>query len=225
LIRKSGRDKVLGLGYEKILLLNQRKKQILSFAGNRKKLDELPTRSQPRIKSFVSVSFSPKSFEVKRVTVNDIDSFKLVGKVKGSRTTSASLIAESKFKNGMKSIIGERGKFQDWGGEKNDLFTTRLLMKGKHLAAAFAFKGKGTNVIRLTPRHMGKNGDQIQRLFQSQADVFLIQYGKEIDESIIQQMYSFAVAISASQNRKIFYGIIDGADTTRLLHAYKKHFI
>ena len=55
------------------------------------------------------------------------------------------------------------------------LSSTRLRIEGERRAAAFAFKGPG-KTGRLTPRKMGKNGDQIQRLSKCPAEVFLIQY-------------------------------------------------
>jgi hypothetical protein len=44
---------------------------------------------------------------------------------------------------------------------------------------------------------MGKNADQIQRLFIEDADVFLQQYGGQIANSVIQQMATYAQAKSA----------------------------
>ena len=76
--------------------------------------------------------------------------------------------------------IGETGSFTDWGGERNDLFTSKIHLKGKRRAVAFAFKGPGTSGA-LTPRKLGKNGDQIQRLFLSPAEVFVIQYHGQIE--------------------------------------------
>ena len=62
---------------------------------------------------------------------------------------------------------------------------------------------------------MGKNGDQIQRLFDSPADVFFVQYEGEIKESIIKQMEAFA-RIKLVLSSEILYGTIDEADTRRL---------
>ena len=44
----------------------------------------------------------------------------------------------------------------------------------------------------LVPGMMGKNGDQIQRLFNSSADVFFVQYEGEIAESVVEQMEKLA---------------------------------
>jgi hypothetical protein len=79
---------------------------------------------------------------------------------------------------------------------------------------------KGT----LTPGKLGKNGDQIQRLFESPADVFFVQYHGQIDESVVHQMKKMAIANSVMEDKQIWYGVIDGDDTNRLLAAYPKQF-
>ena len=103
-------------------------------------------------------------------------------------------------------------------GEKNDLFTKKLKLDGKRKAAAFAFKGKGTKGT-LTPKMMGKNGDQIARLIGSAAEVFFVVYHGKIDESITEQLQAFSVAKSMS-GTPVYYGTIDGNDLNRLIQAY-----
>ena len=76
----------------------------------------------------------------------------------------------------------------------------------------------------LTPRKMGRNGDQIQRLFRAPADVFIVQYWNQIDETVSEQMRQFALAKSASDGRRIYFGVIDGWDTSRLVQAYPESF-
>ena len=71
---------------------------------------------------------------------------------------------------------------------------------------------------------MGTNGDQIQRLFRAPAEVFLVQYWNTIDESVIEQMKICAIGKSFSEGRKIYFGIIDGRDTARLMLAYPEFF-
>jgi hypothetical protein len=96
-------------------------------------------------------------------------------------------------------------------------------MAGKRYPAAFAFKGPG-KTGKLVPGKMGKNGDQIQRLFMGTAEVCFVQYWQDIDESVVDQMSAFAVAKSVATGKKIFFGIIDGVDSYRLLKAYPKSF-
>ena len=71
---------------------------------------------------------------------------------------------------------------------------------------------------------MGKNGDQIQRLFRCPADVFIVQYWREIDDSVQEQMIQFAQLRSYFENRTIWYGIIDGDDSNKLMLAYPARF-
>src|SRR6185312_1730126 len=92
-------------------------------------------------------------------------------------------MGEAKFKGGIASILGERDSFSDWGGESRDLSSTRVWIGGRRRVAAFAFKGPGMTG-RLTPGKMGKNGDQIQRLFGAPAEVFLVQYGGRVLQSV-----------------------------------------
>lgn len=70
---------------------------------------------------------------------------------------------------------------------------------------------------------MGHNGDQIQRLFTSPAQVFFVQYEGEIKESIVHQMSQLAFAKAATE-QEVYYGVIDAQDTRRLRLAYPKAF-
>jgi hypothetical protein len=108
------------------------------------------------------------------------------------------------------------------GGESNDIFSTRLKVKGRLRRAAFALKGPA-KTGSLVPGKMGKNGDQIQRLYDSPADVFFVQYEGEIAESVIGLMQNLALA-KAVLRGQVFYGVIDKVDTRRLRFAYPKAF-
>jgi hypothetical protein len=107
--------------------------------------------------------------------------------------------------------------------ETDDLFSSRIWIRGKRMAVAFGLKGKGTKG-KLTPKKMGKHGDQIQRLFRSPADVFIVQYWNEVDSSIYELMKPLAHYKSFAEGRPIYYGVIDGADSQRLIKAYGKFF-
>lgn len=106
-------------------------------------------------------------------------------------------------------------RFQDWGGEPNDLYTTKVRFKGKRRPVAFAFKGPGTKGM-LTPKKLGKNGDQIQRLFLSPADIFLVQYHDQVGQAVYEQMKVFATVCSIREGKQIWYGVIDGDDSNRI---------
>jgi len=211
------------LAYEKDPFYTQNKKTIFRLAGNREALEKYPTKTNPRIGGTIQISvLLPKEMvDAKQITIDNIDSFAKAQ----SLTPNQNLlpIDEKKFKEGLQKILGEQGTFQDWGGESDDLFSTRLMMDRERKNVAFGLKGKGTTGI-LTPKKMGKRGDQVQRLFRAPADVFLVQYWGQIDESIIEQMKHFAIAKSVLEGRKIYYGVIDGQDTIRILMAYPECF-
>jgi len=217
-------EKVYGeTTYQKIDFYTHNKHKIISLAANKKKLDSFPTRVSPKASSSVfNISLPQKLVNVEEVTIDDIDSFKKVKTILSSSVKSKP-IYEKKFKLGLKKILGEEGKFTDWGGETDDMFTNRILLKGKRISTSFGLKGRGTKGT-LTPRKMGKNGDQIQRLFRSSASIFFVQYYSLIDPSIMEQLKQFAIAKSAIENRKIYYGIIEGIDTQRIIKAYPEKF-
>jgi hypothetical protein len=218
-IRKGG-----DTAYKKDSFYHCNKQKILALAGNKKKLEKFPTKTNPLRSTTVTVTLRlrPDSPPPIQVTVDEIDSFMRVRTVApcGNLPTS---VSENAFKHGVREILGEIGKFSDWGGERNDLFSTRIRIKGKRLAVAFAFKGPGTKGV-LVPGKLGKNGDQIQRLFETDADAYLIQYWREINESVLNQMYAMAVKNALHTRRRVYYGLIDGQDSNRLRLAYAKCF-
>jgi len=210
--------------YRKIPFFSHHKKEILRLAGNKAKLLAYPTKVNPRPGpsiTQITIRYPTKLFDVVQLTIDDIDSFSKIRLVKSG--VQLKPIDEKRFKEGIKKIIGEAGEFTDWGGEKNDLYTTRLRVKNKRVVTALAFKGRGEKGI-LKLSMMGKNGDQILRLFQSDADLFVVQYWGQIDQSIYEQMNSFAIQKSALNGKKIYYCVIDGFDTARILEAYKPFF-
>jgi len=216
---KVGRE----LAYEKDAFYSKNKDKVWRLAGNREALKRFPTKFNPRDEVSVTISVPKKMVKVKQLNIDDIDSFSEVRKVKLSLEVSETPVDEKEFKEGLKRIIGEKGIFQDWGGEPNDLFSTRVVLNGKRVSAAFGLKGKGTKGI-LVPKKMGTRGDQLQRLLATPADVFLVQYWGQIDQSVIDQMKKLAIAKSWSEGKVIYYGVIDGQDTQRITVAYQDCF-
>lgn len=204
----------------KIPFYSHHKNKILNFKGDKDKikkfLNDYKTTTSTKI-----IKIERKSYSTKLITINEIDSFK---KVKGIRKTKITTqYPEKTIKEGIQKIINQPGKFKDWGGEKNDLYSTNIQYNGKRFPVAFAFKGKATKG-KLTPKSLGKNGDQIQRLFESPAEIFIVMYQGEIDQSVIQQMETFATVKSISTGKKIYYGVIDKQDTDKIITAYKTKF-
>lgn len=210
--------------YEKDRFYSANKSTILQLVQNPVALARLPTRVRPKItvENVVTVRIPRPLIQVRYVTVADIDSFARVRMLHGEPGAYTE-IPEDRFKAGIARILGEGGRFHHWGGERNDLYTNRLRISGRRYASAFAFKGPGTRGV-LSPARMGKNGDQIQRLFSTPASVFIIQYWGQIAETVVEQMEELAKAKSAGDGRIIFYGVIDGDDSNLLLKAYPKAF-
>ena len=208
--------------YEKIDVFHAHKREILDYGAHPKKLAKLATKRKVAVTLPRAVTIPSSAAEVIRVTVDSIQSFAKVKKVKTDGYLPQSL-SEAQFKQGVQTIIGEPGEFKDWPGETSDLYTTRLKVNGKRVAAAFAFKGPGLKA-KLVVGNMGKNGDQLFRLFQEDADVFFVQHWREIDAALIRYARDVAIAKSATTGRRISYGVIDGYDSNRLYRAYPKLF-
>jgi hypothetical protein len=210
--------------YEKDVFIATNKNKILALAGNPKKLKEYPTKynqkSVGRGSGPVRVTVQGARVQITAVTCDDFDQFSRAKKIK-SATKKA--ISEKAFKAGILKLIGDKGAFQDWGGKKNDLYTTKLKFKGQRRPVAFALKGPGMQGT-LTPKKLGKNGDQIQRLFLSAAEIFIVQYHSQVYQSVIEQMVAFATMNSVRESKRIWYGVVDGDDTNRLMAAYPKVF-
>jgi len=204
------------VAYEKIAFYTQNKNSIISLVKQsiEGKISLKPNR-QTGLIEIIRISVSIKQGQAKKITVDDIDSF---SKIKQVPRGIYRRYPEEEIKSRLVKIIGEPGKFQDWGGETNDIYTTRLLFKGRRMAAAFALKGGGTRPP-LTPKKMGKNGDQIARMFKSPAEIFLVVFDAEIKESIMEELESRSEN-KAGKGKSIYYGIIDGDDLSRLFAAY-----
>lgn len=209
--------------YEMIDFYHTNKRRILNYAANPKKLAALPTKRKPAVTVTVRVNGrAARRPRVIELTVDDIDSFEAVKKVKPDGFISPS-ISEDKFKRGVQAIIGERTQWKDWGGELADLVSTRVRVKGSRIRAVFAFKGPGQRGA-LVPGKMGKNGDQVQRMFILDGRLFVVQYVGEVKPSIPQLMRSLAVDKSSATGETIYYAVIDGTDSDRLLRAYPSKF-
>lgn len=209
--------------YRKRSFLQAHKREVLRLAGNPKKLVQYPTKRNVGGKRPELIILQANGAEAEQITVDDISSFKKVKSV-ASDGYLPQAVSEKEFKEGIQIILGEPGQFTDWGGEKNDLLSTRFRLGKRRRTVAFAFKGPGKKGP-LTPGKMGKNGDQIQRLFQSSADVFLLQYWREIEESVLDQMRPLAMAKSLMDRKKVWFGIIDGIDSHRIYQAYHDKFV
>ena len=55
-------------------------------------------------------------------------------------------------------------------------------------------------------------------------DVFMIQYWAEIDDCVVEQLELFMRLKAFLEARTIWYGVIDGSDSARLIAAFPSKF-
>jgi hypothetical protein len=212
------------VSYRKDDTLSHYKKRILDLVDHPERRDLYPTKQEPRATRqsvTYKITVARSNPQPQEITVDDIDAFAAVrGVVSG--TVDLSKTREADIKGFLSRVLGEENEFTDWGGEKNDIYTSRLRFRGARRTAAFALKGRATQGT-LTPSKMGKNGDQVARLFASEAAVFLVAYHGKVDQSIHEQMRAFGIARAVTGNR-VYYCVIDGGDLSRLATAYAEDF-
>jgi hypothetical protein len=224
---EQGREMVRGrmqTVYRKLDFVETNKRKILRLAKNSTRLNSYHTKTNPAVhkSSQRIVIHVPFKSRFRFITVDEINQFKKVEAVRSVPTTlHPARLSEGRIKAGLRRILGATESQKDWGGESNDIFA-RVTIGGHSRRAAFALKGPGQTGT-LVPRKMGKNGDQIQRLFDSPADVFFVQYEGEIAQSIVSLMENLASA-KAILRGEVLFGIIDRNDTYRLRLAYPSAF-
>lgn len=216
--------------YEKIGFFQSHRDRVLRAAADAGKRAAIPTKRNPGTAGRVAGSMVTVRATVRiprtrnkatQVTIDDLDSFDAVRPV--PHGLDYVKMPETTFKNGVASVLGERGPLKDWGGEQRDLSSSHVRIDGKRRVTAIAFKGPGTTGL-LTPGKMGKNGDQVQRLAKCPAEGFLVQYWGGIGDYVREQLESFIQLKSYFEDRRLWYGVIDGDDSARLIQAYSKKF-
>lgn len=200
--------------------------QIIALADNPKKAAKLVTKRNPgssNVRPFeIKIVMNTKPAKVRMVRVEDIGEFKKVCGIKEISPLTPDRLSENDFKNGLVKLLSLRTAPKDWGGEINDIFAATILVGKKKMRGAFALKGPAKKGP-LSPAMMGKNGDQIQRLFRSPADLFVVQYEGEVQQSVHEQMETFARARSAL-GADVHYAVFDDFSSKRLRIAYPKAF-
>lgn len=125
------------------------------------------------------------------------------------------LIPEKKIKQAFAEIISESEVPNDWGGEQFDLWSTVIAVEGQRLRTAIAFKGPA-RFRPMTIASLGKNGDQIDRLAQTAADLMVVQHCHTITAPVVNMLKAYASNFRDPKR----YMLIDGFDTIRIL----RHF-
>lgn len=121
-------------------------------------------------------------------------------------------VPERQVKTALAALIGEPVVPADWGGEINDLYTSRLLVNGRQHSVAFLLKGPA-RFSPMTISDLGKNGDQLTRLGTSPVEVLVLQHYHYIRPEVVA--YFQDVASNFRHVRR--YLVLDGPDTYPLL--------
>lgn len=211
--------------YKKDETYSYHKEKVLDVVEHPEKKAQYPTKQEPRATGTTTyrITLSRSQPTPQEVTVDEIEAFAQVKqRPRAPKAVRLSDVLESRIKRFLKRVVGETYEFRDWGGEKNDLYTNKLRFRGARRTAAFAIKGRATRGP-LTPKKMGKNGDQIGRLVSSEAQLFLVVYHSKVDQAIHEQLRAYAVGRALAGNR-VYYCVIDGSDLARLVDAYAADF-
>ncbi len=201
-----------------------RKTRTQFFRANSVTAEEVAHVLWPEIAASSTTLLQPErqpSPEALFVSIDEIDSFRKVLAVssKQVRIHVPLDILEDDIQSAIEAIVQELEHDKDWGGETSDLFTTRVVMAGKRIVAAWLLKGRALKG-KLTPAKAGKRGTQIQRLFTEPADLFVVQHVDAIDSSVSDEMQLRAAAVARQRGSTVYWCTVDGTDTARLLKAY-----
>jgi hypothetical protein len=154
------------------------------------------------------------------IQVERIDNFSKCGAeefVRDRELKKLQQIPEAKIKKAMAELIGEDNVPKDWGGERSDLFSTRLCVDGQRVSVAFAFKGPAKfHPMKLSD--LGANGDQIDRLFTEPAQLLILQHCHRVTAGVRNMLKAYATRHGDLRR----FCVIDGCDTLRILRAYGK---
>lgn len=114
-------------------------------------------------------------------------------------------------------LLGEHSVPSDWGGEESDVLSANLIVDGRRHVGAFLLKGPA-RFHPMKPTDLGKNGDQLYRLFNIPAQIYVIQHCHTIGAAVRKQAEAFALARSFVAPCRVVF--MDGLTTARLLRTH-----
>lgn len=154
----------------------------------------------------------------RRVYASQVDQFSLADfttATSASEREAVLALPEQEVKEALASIIGEPFVPKDWGGERSDLYTSRLFIEGMQSSSAWLLKGPSFS-RPMTIAALGKRGDQIDRLYSEPADVLVLQHCHQILAPVVNMMETYAFDVRRPRK----FMVIDGEDTARIFKAY-----
>ncbi|MEU0884047.1 hypothetical protein ABZ345_36085 [Lentzea sp. NPDC005914] len=173
-------------------------------------------QSKYRTGSYLPI-ISNDPWHVWPLSIDQFDGVDFTRSLKSSDLLLLKEVPEEAVKNFFADIIGEPDVPKDWGGEQFDLWSSMVSIEGNRLRTAFAFKGPA-KFRPMTIADLGKNGDQIDRLAQTAADLIVVQHCHSIRAPVINMLKAYA----GDPMRPRRYMTIDGYDTIRILRHFGK---
>lgn len=153
----------------------------------------------------------------RRVYPSEVDQFRSIdflNSIAPDEVKQVLKVPEEVVKTTVARMLDEHYVHKDWGGERSDLYSSRLWIRGRQVTSAWLFKGPGFP-RPMTVKALGAPGDQIDRLFSQSAEVLVLQHCHEITPAVVSMMETYAYDLRNPRR----YMIIDGTDTARILQA------
>lgn len=125
-------------------------------------------------------------------------------------------VPERQVKELLCNLLEEPSVPKDWGGEESDIFSANVRVDGRRQTAAFMLKGPA-KFHEMTMKDCGANGDQIYRLFNIPADIYVLQHCHAVGAAVRKTMEAFAFERAFVQPCRFM--IMDGYATANLLRA------
>jgi hypothetical protein len=152
-----------------------------------------------------------------------LDAFKIIAKVGATEVKDVVLplkMEEVKVRKAFEQTLGESFHATDSAVEWCDTFSVQGSHDGKQCTIAAMFKGAGNRALKwpLQVSGCGKSGNQVLKLFEIPADVYIIQANGPFDPTLVKHIQDTADAHTA-RGRRVRFMLIDGVSTARLLRA------
>jgi hypothetical protein len=161
-----------------------------------------------------------------RLYVENIDSFAKVRDVNPSMVAHLLKdgcldVPEDAVKMALEQILDVPFHRKDSPAELDDIYTANVTVSGSRRATAFMLKGPGIGTKEMDVKHCGSKGNQLVRLFDAPADLFVIQFTGRVAEMVIKDVKG-KVDVLRGRGKEAHFLIMDGQDTARVLYAYGK---
>ncbi|MFW9959154.1 MAG: hypothetical protein ACFFCT_13870 [Candidatus Odinarchaeota archaeon] len=185
-----------------------------------KTLDEVNLTFETPIQSQIL----PKTAAAERILLEDIDSFSKAVSIspKAAYQVSLDSIYEDDIKIALIDIIGERFIPNHSASEKSDLYTSMVVLRGKRVPTAFLLKSMKSVKTMDMKSGLGKRSNQILRLMNEPADLYIVQHTGVINTDVIDHLYAQVFKKATELQKTLYYYIMDGNETARILLGYEK---